>query len=473
MSPATAERVRSAIDGLGFRVNYGASNLKRGVSTSTIGLVIEDVANPFFSVIARAVEEVARERGHLLVTASSDEDAAREREVIDLLCSRRIVGLLVVPAGTDHRYLSRRSGWERRSSSSIGRRAAEVDTVLLDNVGGARLATEHLLAGGHRRIGVLLERQDVYTAGPRLEGYRQALREAGLEIDEALLRFDCHDAERAACGRRRAPRPGRSAHWHPRDEQPDERRRSQGPRTCRGRRGHGSVALVGFDDFELADVLTPPVSVVAYDLPGLGRRAAEILFDRLAGDARPARRVVMPTWIVARGSGEVRASGIRAGCGRSGMNGSTRVASAGEAIVDLFPSVDDDDDQVLRVLPGGSSLNVAIAMARLGLQVSFAGRISTDTFGRVFSGRWTGRASTRATSSAARSRPRLPSSGATETRSRTTFAGAAQRIEPTTPWPAGGSTSSTRCISVPWLWGSTPWAGGFSSSWRRCMDGSS
>ena len=69
--------------------------------------------------------------------------------------------------------------------------------------------------------------------------------------------------------------------------------------------GPGTIALVGFDDFELAEVLSPPVTVVAYDLPALGRRAADILFDRIAGDARPARRVVMPTWLIPRGSGEV------------------------------------------------------------------------------------------------------------------------------------------------------------------------
>lgn len=300
----TAERVRRAIAELGFRVNYGASNLKRGASTATIGLVIEDVANPFFSVIARAVEEVARDRAHLLVTASSDESGTREREVIDTLVSRRIDGLIVVPAGRDHRFLQP----ETRIGTPIvfvdrppGR--LEADTVLLDNVGGARQATDHLLGRGHRRIGVLLDRRGVYTLGPRLEGYRQAMREAGVEVDDALLRYDCHDADDAVAAVQDLLRLSDP----PTAVFATNNRMSVGAVRALASRGSTlpPVALVGFDDFELAEVLSPPVTVVAYDLPAIGRRAAEILFDRIAGDARPPRRVVMPTWIVARGSGEV------------------------------------------------------------------------------------------------------------------------------------------------------------------------
>lgn len=304
VNPDTAERVRRAIAELGFRVNYGASNLKRGASTATIGLVIEDVANPFFSVIARAVEEVARDHSHLLVTASSDESGGREREVIDILVSRRLDGLIVVPAGRDHRFLLS----EIRMGTPVvfvdrppGR--LEADTVLLDNVGGARLATDHLLARGHRRIGVLLDRHGVYTLGPRLEGHRQSMREVRLELDEALLRYDCHDADDAMAAVRdllALPDPPTAIFA-------TNNRMCVGAVRALADRGLAQppVALVGFDDFELAEMLSPPVTVVAYDLTAMARRAAEILFDRIAGDARPPRRVVMPTWLIARGSGEV------------------------------------------------------------------------------------------------------------------------------------------------------------------------
>ena len=103
--PATAERVLTAIDQLGFRRNLGARNLRRGVSSGTIGVLLEDVANPFYSVLTRAVEEVARQFGRHVLTGSSDEDPERERELALEFCARRVDGLLVVPAGLRHGYL--------------------------------------------------------------------------------------------------------------------------------------------------------------------------------------------------------------------------------------------------------------------------------------------------------------------------------------------------------------------------------
>src|SRR5690606_25470915 len=105
--PETAARVLDAVALLGFHPNQLASSLKRGVGLATVGLVIEDVANPFFAGLARVIEEITRARGMLLVIASSDEDPARERQVLDSLVRRRVNGLLVVPAARDHRYLAR------------------------------------------------------------------------------------------------------------------------------------------------------------------------------------------------------------------------------------------------------------------------------------------------------------------------------------------------------------------------------
>src|SRR5262249_2297861 len=143
----TATRVREAIEQLGFRRNDVARALRRGQRFRMLGLVIEDVANPFYSAIARGVEEVTRMRGQLLVTGSSDEDPLRERELALLLCERRVDGLLVVPAGDDHRYLlpDLRLGMQvvfiDRPPGNI-----DADSVLLDNAGGAWGAAEHLLA---------------------------------------------------------------------------------------------------------------------------------------------------------------------------------------------------------------------------------------------------------------------------------------------------------------------------------------
>ncbi len=103
VATATAERVGEAIVALGFQRNDLARSLRHGLSSSTLGLVIEDVANPFYSTVAQAVETAARERGFLLITASAREDADRERELVGALVGRRVDALLIVPAGADQR----------------------------------------------------------------------------------------------------------------------------------------------------------------------------------------------------------------------------------------------------------------------------------------------------------------------------------------------------------------------------------
>jgi LacI family transcriptional regulator len=301
--PATAARVSDAVRQLGFRRNEIASSLKRGGSGQTIGLVIEDMANPFFSTIARAVEEVARDRGLMLITASSDEDDARERQVIDSLVERRVDGLLVVPAGRDHRFLSQEIDmgvavvFVDRPPGQL-----QADSVLLDNVGGARRAVEHLLAYGHRRVAVLGDRPDVYTIAKRYDGYCAALETAGIAVDPALVRLSLRGTEDARTEvekllELKSPPTALFA---------INNRMAIG--AVQALAGHSTrVALVGFDDFELAAFLSPPVSVVTYDTHAMGRQAAELLMRRMDGDRSPAEQVILRTWVVPRGSGELRA----------------------------------------------------------------------------------------------------------------------------------------------------------------------
>jgi LacI family transcriptional regulator len=305
--PATAARVLDAVRQLGFQPNEIASSLKRGVSRDTIGLVIEDVANPFFSRLARAVEEVTRERGLLVITASSDEDRDRERQVIDSLVKRRVNGLLVVPAGRDHRYLSR----EMSMGMAVvfvdrppGRLRA--DAVLVDNRGGARIAVEHLIAHGHKRIAALGDRLDVYTMGERHAGYCEALEAAGIAVDPGVVRFDCHDtsdAERAVEQLLGMPDPPTAIFS-------TNNRMAVGAVQALVRLRAGT-ALVAFDDFELAGSLAMPVTVVTGDNDLLGRTAAELLLRRMDGWAGGVERITLPTRLIARGSGEIPPGGSR------------------------------------------------------------------------------------------------------------------------------------------------------------------
>jgi LacI family transcriptional regulator len=301
VAPATAERVGAAIVALGFQRNDLARSLRHGLSSSTLGLVIEDMANPFYSTVAQGVESVARQRGFLLITASAREDAERERELVSALVGRRVDALLIVPAGPDQSYLETIPG--RTAFVFIDRPPGgfDADAVLFDDAGGARQAVEHLLAHGHRRIACVTDPEDVYTAHERLAGYRAALEAAGIEPDPALVRPGSRDAGHA------------ESVVADLLALPDDRRPTA-LFTANNRNTIGAlhalagrdddIALVGFDDFELADLLG--ITVVRAEPARLGARAAELAFARLDGDELPVQRATVATELVVRGSGERR-----------------------------------------------------------------------------------------------------------------------------------------------------------------------
>ena len=297
----TTGRVVAAIERLGFRRNVGALNLRRGSSTGTIGLVLEDVGNPFYSGLTRAVEEVARSFGRLVLTGSSDEDAARERELALEFCARSVEGLIVVPAGSRHGYLMP----EIASGTPVvfvDRPPGDVlaDTVLVDNIEGASAAVAHLASYGHRRVAFLGDTPTIYTATERLQGFREGCAKAGIRYDEKLVAMGPHTAAGVAAAMRRmlgGRAPATAVLTG------NNRITVHVLRAIAGSRNR--PALLGFDDFELADLLDPAVSVVALDPGTLGKAAAEVLFARLDGDTSPPRRLVLPVQLVPRGSAEV------------------------------------------------------------------------------------------------------------------------------------------------------------------------
>jgi LacI family transcriptional regulator len=299
-----ADRVRRAAAQLNYRHNMTASNLRRGDRRSfTIGLMLEDVGNPYSSSVYRAVENVARERGVGLLAGSLEEDPDREREMAATLVARRVDGLIIVPAGRDHSYL--------RDEQSMGTAMVFVDrppvllpadSVLADNGEGAARGVEHLIAHGHRRIAFLGDLTSIATAADRYSGYRDALRAAGLP--PGPVRRDLHTAEAAEAAVMALLSAG--------GELPTAIFCSQNLitlGTVRALRACGlqhEIALVGFDDVPLADLLDPPVTVVAQDVTAIGTLAAQILFRRIDGDTSAPRVHIVPTRLIPRGSGEFR-----------------------------------------------------------------------------------------------------------------------------------------------------------------------
>ncbi len=298
-------RVQRAVVLLGYRPNLAATSLRRADrKTATIGLLLEDVANPFSSALHRAVEDVARERGMLVFAGSSDEDPEREREVLAALVSRQVDGLLVVSSDQGHGDLL----LERRRSGLpmvfLDRPAPipEIDSVTVDNRVGACNGVRHLATHGHRRIAFLGDLHSIWTAAEREHGYLDGLAAARIAIDEGIIRRDIRSgeaAERVVVDLLRSADPP-TALFTARNVIT-----TGAVRALRQLGLQHRIALVGFDDFQLADLLDPPVSVVAQDPPAVGRTAARLLLARLDGEERPARHVVVPTRLVSRGSGEI------------------------------------------------------------------------------------------------------------------------------------------------------------------------
>ncbi len=298
--PATTEKVLEAATALRYERNDLAASLRHGARSFTLGLVIEDVANPFYSAIAQAVEESARERASLLITASAREDPQRERELVMALLRRRVDALLVVPTGTDHRYI-RDAGFSTKTVF-LDRPPAKTaaDTVLAENAAGARRAVEHLLAGGHTRIAFVGDDGRLFTARERLAGYRRALRRAGIEVEAELVSVGngTSDAAKRATLDLVALPPAR----RPTAIFAGNNRCTVGVlHALDGRRNR--IALVGFDDFELADLLG--TTVVRADPYRIGQLGAKLAFDRIDSDGGDPKRVVVPAELVQRGSGEI------------------------------------------------------------------------------------------------------------------------------------------------------------------------
>ncbi len=306
VSPVLVDRVRRAVDELDFRPNAGASSLRRADRrTSSVGLLLEDVGNPFSAVLQRAVEDEATPRGVIVFSGSLDEDPSRERALIRAFSARRADGLLLVPASADQSYLA--------SEVSAGTvvvcvdreaRGLAVDSVITTNEAGAAEGVRHLAAGGHRRIGYLGDRATISTARQRYEGYRAALEQLGIPVDPALVVHDLRDQTAAD---------GAVTAMLTRPDPPTALFTAQNLVTIGAMRAlrrvgrERVVAVVGFDDFPTADLLSPGVTVVAQDPASIGRLAATLLFDRIAGKGGPPTTHVLPTTLIRRGSGEIPA----------------------------------------------------------------------------------------------------------------------------------------------------------------------
>lgn len=299
VNEVTATRVAGVVERLGYRPNELARGLK-GHRSRTIGLVVDDVSNPFMATCAQAIEAVAREHGHALILCDSHADLRTEDTYVGLLTQRQIDGLLLVPSRGHNVHLKT----EQQSGLPVVAfdRPAEgiqTDTVLVKNRAGAREATEHLIWHGHERIAFVGDVRHYYTARKRLEGYKDALRIVNLKPLHSLGAHSIEQGEEATKEFLDGPEPPTALFAANILTALGALRATEDL----GLRIPEDVALIGFDDFELAPVLSPRFTLVHQPTAELGRRAAEMLFDRLDSRTRPEpRRLVLPTELVVRES---------------------------------------------------------------------------------------------------------------------------------------------------------------------------
>lgn len=304
VAPDKVLAVRHAVETLGYRTNHSASSLRRADRrTAAVGAVLENLANPYCAEVLRALEDVAREQGVLIIAGSVDGDAERELELVRAFSSRRADALVLVPISENQGYLGR----ELEAGTPVvfidrPPTGYAADAVVTDNAEGAARAVEHLAASGHRRITFLGDNPRLSTARDRHRGFVEAMASLGLPVVPELVAHDLHshDLAEAAIERVLALKEPPTALFTGRKAITLEAVR------CLQRRGlERRVALVGFDDFPMADLVQPGVTVMAQDPTRIGRAAAEILFARLAGDTSPPRISVVRTRLVRRGSGEI------------------------------------------------------------------------------------------------------------------------------------------------------------------------
>lgn len=300
VSPETRERVLAAMTALNYRPNALARSLRQG-KTNTIGLVLPDSANPFFAEISRSIEDEAFKQGYSVFLCNTELDTQRELFYVDVLSKKQVDGIVFVAAGDQADsldFLVRRNMPVVMIDRDVPN--VEVDAVLTDNQLGGFLATRHLLELGHTRIACIAGPSSITPSSERMIGYRKALEEAGIPYDEDLVvRGDYHaqsGMEITHSLLKTNPRP--TAIFALNDLM------ALGALRAAAEAGYTiprDLAVVGYDDLEIAHFSNPPLTTISQPKKEIGVQAINLLVDRMTHKSRsPIRLVLAPELIVRR-----------------------------------------------------------------------------------------------------------------------------------------------------------------------------
>lgn len=296
VSAALREKVNAAIAATGYRPNLSARRL-RSQHTQTIGLIVSDIRNPFFTAVSRTVEDAAYQAGMRVILCNTDENPDREALYLRLMQEERVSGLIYAP--TSHMNQALPTGGLGFPVVLIDRSppGSPFDSVVLDNVTAAGELINHLLQQGYRHIGGLFGNTST-TGMLRHQGFAQALEAAGLPVLARFIPPRCEDAEAAM----RA--------WLDEPCRPQALFASNGQilagvvraiRSLKIRIPH-DMALVGFDNELWTEFVGPGLTVIEQPVDDIGQAAMELLFQRIATPDLPPRHVVLKGRCIMRGS---------------------------------------------------------------------------------------------------------------------------------------------------------------------------
>jgi LacI family transcriptional regulator len=286
VTPTTRGRVLDAMRSVGYQRNEVASSLRTG-RTRTLGLLLTNVMNPYLSTELRAIQDTVERHGYRVIVYNTDEELAKEERYLRILREQRVDGIFLVEVGPEVEQLAVDQAAEGTPIVALNRLVSSLDSISIDTRPGARLATEHLLQHGHRRIGLILAAR--YAPGsPRVAGYREALAAHGLAYDPDLVTaaYDTPDDGRVAVDRLLDADPPPTAlitGGYMVTLGTLEALRERGLRSGRG------IAVISNGFISWAPFLDPPLTTVSVDPYLLGSEGAQVLLDRLNGNLSSER----------------------------------------------------------------------------------------------------------------------------------------------------------------------------------------
>jgi LacI family repressor for deo operon, udp, cdd, tsx, nupC, and nupG len=299
--PETRRRVETAIKALNYQPNLVARSLRRR-HTKTLGVVVADIDDPFFTKIVRAVQDTCGESAYQVIVCNTDEDIEKEKAAVQTLFGTHVDGIILAPTFGDHRYLV---NYVRQALPivTINRRirTPRLPCVISDNETGCRMGMEHLIKLGHRRIGIITGFSKTSTTTDRLRGYRRVLSAHNIPYDARLVR----------CGHLRVEGGYEAVKEFLGLVPPPTAIFALNNAMAEGAfvalrdlrvRCPEDVALIGYDDFRAACALQPPLTVVAQPTRAIGLQATQLILRIIESGRQGKRSLILPPHFIHRGS---------------------------------------------------------------------------------------------------------------------------------------------------------------------------